>query len=46
MCDSDKSSKDFFKKHLELMHQNGEQADYQKINTVEEFFNIIGEKDN
>lgn len=46
MCDSDKSSKDFFKKHLELMHQNGEQADYQKINTVEEFFNTIGEKDN
>lgn len=46
MCDSDKSSKDFFKKHLELMHQDGEQVDYQKINTVEEFFNIIGEKDN
>lgn len=46
MCDSDKSSKDFFKKHLELMHKDGKQADYQKINTVEEFFNIIGEKDN
>lgn len=46
MCDSDKSSKDFFKKHLELMHQDGEQVDYQKINTVEEFFNTIGEKDN
>lgn len=46
MCDSDKSSKDFFKKHLELMHQDGEQVDYQKINTVEEFFNTIGAKDN
>lgn len=46
MCDSDESSKDFFKKHLELMRQNGEQTDYQKINTVEEFFNTICEKDN
>ncbi len=38
MCDSDPASIDFFSKHLELMRNLGQDANYEKVETVEEFF--------
>ena len=39
MCDSDPASLDYFKKHLELMKDLGENTDYTEIQNVENFFN-------
>ena len=38
MCDSDPASMDFFSKHLELMRNLGQDANYEKVETVEDFF--------
>lgn len=38
MCDSDKSSIDYFNKHLELMRELGQSTDYIRIANVGEFF--------
>lgn len=46
MCDSDKASIDYFNKHLDLMRRNGKSTDYEKVDTVEEFFTTFGQKDN
>lgn len=45
MCDSDKTSIDYFNKHLDLMQQNGERTDYEKADTVEDFFSALEQKD-
>ena len=37
MCDSDPVSKDYFNKHLELMKQLGQNTEYQKIETLNDF---------
>ena len=39
MCDSDPASLDYFKKHLELMKDLGQNTDYTEIQNVEDFFN-------
>lgn len=38
MCDCDPASKDYFNKHLELMHQLGQSNEYQKIENIDDFF--------
>ena len=38
MCDSDASSIDYFKKHIEQMKQFGQNTDYIKIDSIEDFF--------
>ena len=38
MCDSDKSSIDYFNKHLELMKKIEQSADYEPIESTEDFF--------
>lgn len=38
LCDSDKSSVEYFNKHLQQMREAGENADFIKIDSVEEFF--------
>lgn len=38
MCDSDSASRDYFSKHLQLMRDLGQNADYEEINSVEDFF--------
>ena len=38
MCDSDKSTLDYFNKHLKLMHGLGQNTDYTNISTPMEFF--------
>ena len=45
MCDSDTASIDFFNKHLELMRELGQNADYTKIDDIEEFYERVGEDD-
>lgn len=48
MCDNDKKTLEYFKKHLELMNKNGERAIFEYINSPEKFFmdldNIVEEK--
>ena len=46
MCDSDKKTVDYFNKHLDLMRQNGESTDYEKIDTVRDFFSVLETKEN
>ena len=38
MCDSDKSTLDYFSKHLKLMQGLGQNADYLHISTPTDFF--------
>ena len=38
MCDSDEASIGYFNKHLELMKQLGEDANYMPVKSVTEFF--------
>ncbi len=38
MCDIDKSSIDYFNKHLELMREMGQSTDYEPIDSTEDFF--------
>lgn len=38
MCDSNKSSIDYFNRHLDLMRKMGQCADYTSIDNVESFF--------
>ena len=38
MCDSDEASLQFFRKHLELMKQLGEDTDYKPVHSISEFF--------
>lgn len=38
MCDSDPVSIEYFSKHLELMRGLGQNAEYQKVNSIAEFF--------
>jgi len=45
MCDSDTASIDFFNKHLELMRELGQNADYTKIDDIKEFFERVEEDD-
>lgn len=45
MCDSNKSSIDYFNKHLELMRELGQNTDYIHIDNAEDFFtNLKGEQ--
>ena len=45
MCDSNKSSIDYFNKHLELMRELGQNTDYIHIDNAEELFsNLKGEQ--
>ena len=45
MCDSNKSSIDYFNRHLELMRELGQNTDYIHIDNAEEFFtNLKGEQ--
>ena len=45
MCDSNKSSIDYFNKHLELMRELGQNTDYIHISNAEELFtNLKGEQ--
>ena len=39
MCDSDPATTEYFKKHLELMKELGQDAEYISIQTVDDFFN-------
>lgn len=39
MCDNDPASIDFFSKHLELMRNLGQCAEYKKIESIGDFFN-------
>ena len=41
MCDRDSSSIDYFNKHLSLMKNIGQNADYERIETVVEFFDKL-----
>ncbi len=38
MCDSDKTTIEYFKKHLELMHESGQSTEYTEIQSVDDFF--------
>lgn len=38
MCDSDPASIEYFSKHLELMKNLGQCAEYRKVESVTEFF--------
>lgn len=38
LCDSDKSSIDYFNKHLELMKKLGQCTDYEPVGTTKDFF--------
>lgn len=38
MCDSDKTTIDYFDKHLELMRELGENIEYTKIHSINDFF--------
>ena len=38
MCDNDKSSIDYFMKHIKLMEEIGQEPNYTHVNNVEEFF--------
>lgn len=40
MCDNDPASIDFFSKHLELMRNLGQCAEYKKAESIGEFFNV------
>lgn len=40
MCDSDSASIDFFEKHLELMANLGQNTDYQKADSIIDFFGV------
>ena len=46
MCDSNKSSIDYFEKHLELMRNMGQNTDYEHIDDIETFFSRLKEEDN
>ena len=39
MCDSDAATTEYFKKHLELMKELGQNTEYISIQTVDDFFN-------
>lgn len=39
MCDSDSMSLEYFDRHLEKMHDLGENTIYKKINSIDDFFN-------
>lgn len=45
MCDSDTASIDFFNKHLGLMRDLGQNADYIKIDDIEDFFGEVYKDD-
>lgn len=36
MCDSDPASKDYFNKHIELMKNLGQDAEYEEIQRVDD----------
>lgn len=40
MCDSDPTSVDFFNKHLKLMKSLGQNTEYEKIDSVDDFFKV------
>ena len=40
MCDSSPELKDYFNKHLALMRDLGQNAEYEDVNSVEDFFKI------
>lgn len=42
MCDSDKSSVDYFHKHLELMRELGQSTNYEPVDSAKEFFTKLG----
>jgi site-specific DNA-methyltransferase (adenine-specific) len=41
MCDSDNKAIDYFNKHLELMNNAGENTEYNKAETVDDFFSML-----
>lgn len=43
MCDSDESLIKYFNKHLELMRENGQNTDYEYVNSTEIFFRRLKE---
>ena len=46
MCDSNKTSIEYFNKHIELMHENGENINYEMVEEASELFaRLEGESD-
>lgn len=41
MCDSDKTTVDYFNKHIELMKKLGQNPDYTSVDSVKEFFDKL-----
>ncbi len=46
MCDNDKMSIEYFKKHINLMRENGQNPNYIAACNIEEFFRKLGTKTN
>lgn len=46
MCDNDKMSIEYFKKHINLMRENGQNPNYITACNIEEFFRKLGSKTN
>ena len=46
MCDNDKMSIEYFKKHINLMRENGQNPNYIAACNIEEFFLKLGSKTN
>lgn len=38
MCDSDKTSLEYFERHLLLKERLGQSTHYKKVNTIDQFF--------
>lgn len=43
MCDNDKSTIEYFSKHIELMNDSGQNTSYINANTINDFFSKINE---
>lgn len=41
MCDNDKTSIEYFEKHLSLMRKSGQDVNFKKVENIEEFFDKI-----
>lgn len=45
MCDSSDTSNEYFAKHISLMKEIGQKADYEMIDNVAKFYELIGESE-
>lgn len=46
MCDSEKTTIDYFSKHMDLIRQKGQKADYKSVENVKIFFSTLEQQEN